>query len=131
VGLNVVNNKKNMFINSTTEVKVYVDDYDEIIDSYNEAENVAIMNIAKFLKTDVKLNKEKQTFFSKDKISQEEVQKETLGKEKDIYDFESNISLKGIKLINKCYEKDKFVRVTLSLDEENIIEVNKFKSLIK
>ncbi len=120
-----------MFINSTTEVKVYVDDYDEIIDSYNEAENVAIMNIAKFLKTDVKLNKEKQTFFSKDKISQEEVQKETLGKEKDIYDFESNISLKGIKLINKCYEKDKFVRVTLSLDEENIIEVNKFKSLIK
>ncbi len=55
-GLKVSKKKHKLIIKSTAEIKVFFDDVDEIQDSYLEAENVAITNIAKYLQTKVTLN---------------------------------------------------------------------------
>ena len=44
-------------IYSTSQVKVFFDDLEEIQDAYMEAENNAIVQISRFLQTDVKYNK--------------------------------------------------------------------------
>ena len=39
--------------------------------------------------------------------------------------FDSEFSLSGIKIVKQCYEKNKFVKVTVLLDEKSIKKANK------
>ena len=110
-GLKVSRKKQKLIIKSTAEIKVFFDDVDEIQDSYLEAENVAITKIAKYLLTKVNLNQKNTSSL-------------------DIYDLESQGYLSGIKIFDKCYKKNDYVRVTVILDEGKLDEVNKLRSTL-
>ena len=123
VGLKI-KNKKNLMIYSTSQVKVFFDDLEEIQDAYMEAENNAIIQIARFLQTDVKYNKKYFLLNDKNSIEEGESKKETAKS-----NFDSEFSLSGIKIVKQCYEKNKFVKVTVLLDEKSIKKVNKIKTI--
>jgi len=128
IGLKIKNkNKNNLKIFSTSKVKVYFDDYEVIKTAYLEAENNAIVKIARFLQTDIKYNKK---YFLNEKNSIEE-ENNTKYSNKEIAksNFDSEITLSGIKTIKRCYEKNNFVKVTVLLDEKNIEKANKMKSI--
>ncbi len=130
-GLKIKNkNKNNLKIYSTSKVKVFFDDFEEIEDSYKEAEDNAIVKIARYLETDIKYNKKYFLLNDENAIKEgnniKESKKETVKS-----NFDSKISLSGIKMINKCYEKNNFVKVTVLLDEKNFRKANKFKSIFK
>ena len=114
-------------IYSTSQVKVFFDDFEEIQDAYMEAENNAIVQIARFLQTDVKYNK--KYFLLNDKNSKEEGEniKESK-KETAKSNFDSEFSLSGIKIVKQCYEKNKFVKVTVLLDEKSIKKANEMRT---
>ena len=117
-------------IYSTSQVKVFFDDFEEIEDAYMEAENNAIVQIVRFLQTDVKYNK--KYFLLNDKNSIEEGNSiKDSNKETAKSNFDSEFSLSGIKIIKQCYEKNKFVKVTVLLDEKSIKEANKIKSFFE
>ena len=129
-GLKVSKNKENLIINSTAEVNIFIDDSDEIQDAYLEAENLAITNIAKYLKTKVNLNQKKNQIEKSINDDSKEDQKEFSSI--DTYDIESQAYLSGIKIIDKCYKKKDYVRVTVILDQTESNEVKSLKSdLIK
>ena len=131
VGLKIKNkNKKNLKIYSTSKVKVYFDDFEDIEDAFMEAEDDAIVKIARFLQTDIKFNK--KYFLLNDKNSINEGKNTEDGK-KEIAksNFDSEITLSGIKTIKQCYEKNNFVKVTVLLDERNIKKANKIKSIFQ
>ena len=131
IGLKIRNKKKhNLKIYSTTKVEVYFDDYEEIEDAYMEAENNAIVKIARFLETDIKYNKKYFLLNDKKSINEEKNKKDT-NKEIAKSNFDSQISLSGIKTIKQCYEKNNFVKVTVLLDEKNIKKANKLKSILQ
>ena len=111
-------------IYSTSQVKVFFDDFEEIQDAYMEAENNAIVQIARFLQTDVKYNKKYFLLNDKNSIEEGESKKETAKS-----NFDSEFSLSGIKIIKQCYEKNKFVKVTVLLDEKSIKKANKMKTI--
>ena len=119
VGVNLIEKKKNIIIYSTAKVKIYIDDDGEIKDALDDAERIATVNIAKFLRTKVKLDDDKSIFISQDS---------SFEKEEKIYNLETNLILKGIKLINKCYEKGNYVMVTVEMDPNNINQINKLKT---
>lgn len=127
-GLKVSRKKQKLLIKSTSEIKVFFDDVDEIQDSYLEAENVAITNIAKYLQTKVSLNqKNSQVKKSTDKESKEDQNNTSLI---DIYDLEIKGYLSGIKIFKKCYKKNDYVRVTVILDARKLDEVKKLRSIL-
>tara|TARA_B100000886_G_scaffold165678_1_gene113119 strand:+ start:969 stop:1460 length:492 start_codon:yes stop_codon:yes gene_type:complete len=123
VGLKI-KNKKNLMIYSTSQVKVFFDDFEEIQDAYMEAENNAIVQIVRFLQTDVKYNKKYFLLNDKNSFEEGESKKETAKS-----NFDSEFSLSGIKIIKQCYEKNKFVKVTVLLDEKSIKKANKMKTI--
>ena len=128
IGLKIKNKNKNTLkIYSTSKVKVYLDDYQVINTAYMEAENNAIIKIARFLQTDIKYNKK---YFLNEKNTMEEGNN-TKHSNKEIAKsiFDSEITLSGIKTIKRCYEKNNFVKVTVLLDEKNIEKANKMKSI--
>ena len=130
LGLKIKNKKNNLKIYSTSKVKVYFDDYEVIKNAYKEAENNAIIEIARFLQTDMKYNK--KYFLINDKSSIEEGNnKKDSKKETAKSSFDSQFNLSGIKIIKQCYEKNNFVKVTVLLDEKSIEEANKIKSFFK
>ena len=43
--------------------------------------------------------------------------------------FDSEFSLSGIKIVKQCYEKNKFVKVTVLLDEKSIKKANKMRTI--
>ena len=123
-GLNISKNKNNLVIKSTSQVKVFINDADEINDSYLEAENIAITNIAKYVKTKVNLKQKKNQIQKSSKnnfMEEKEINSST-----DIYNLESQLTLSGIKIINKCYKENDYVRVTVILDE---LKLNAIKNL--
>ena len=125
-----IKNKNNLKIFSTSKVKVYFDDYEVIKNAYKEAENNAIIEIARFLQTDMKYNK--KYFLINDKSSIEEGNnKKDSKKETAKSSFDSQFNLSGIKIIKQCYEKNNFVKVTVLLDEKSIEEANKIKSFFQ
>ena len=131
IGLKIKNKKKdNLKIYSTSVVKVYFDDFDEIEDAYTEAENNAIIKIARFLQTAVKYNKKYFLSIDNQQINDEEKTKNT-DKEIAKSNFYSEVTLSGIKTIKKCYEKNNFVKVTVLFDEKNYKNANKLKSILK
>ena len=111
-------------IYSTSQVKVFFDDLEEIQDAYMEAENNAIIQIARFLQNDVKYNKKYFLLNDKNFIEEGESKKETAKS-----NFDSEFSLSGIKIVKQCYEKNKFVKVTVLLDEKSIKKANKMKNI--
>ncbi len=115
-------------IYSTSQVKVFFDDFEEIQDAYMEAENNAIIQIARFLQTDVKYNKKYFLLNDENSIEDAENTKESK-KETAKSNFDSEFSLSGIKIVKQCYEKNKFVKVTVLLDEKSIKKVNKIKTI--
>ena len=117
-------------IYSTSQVKVFFDDFEEIQDAYMEAENNAIVQIARFLQTDVKYNKKYFLLNDQNSIEEGENTKESK-KETAKSNFDSEFSLSGIKIIKQCYQKNKFVKVTVLLDEKSIEEANKIKSFFQ
>ena len=121
-GLKVSKNKENLIINSTAEVNIFIDDSDEIQDAYLEAENIAITNIAKYLQTKVNLNQKKNPINNDSKEDQKKFAS------LDIYDIQSQGYLSGIKIIDKCYKKKDYVRVTVILDQTESNEVKSLKS---
>ena len=121
-GLKVSKNKENLIINSTAEVNIFIDDSDEIQDAYLEAENIAITNIAKYLQTKVNLNQTKKSINNDSKEDQKKFAS------LDTYDIESQGYLSGIKIIDKCYKKKDYVRVTVILDQTESNEVKSLKS---
>ena len=127
-GLNVSRKKQQLIIKSTAEIKVFYDDVDEIQDSYLEAENVAITKIAKYLLTKVNLNQKNNQL--KEPINKDSKEDQKNTSSIDIYDLESQGYLSGIKIFNKCYKKNDYVRVTVILDESKLDEVNKLRSLL-
>ena len=129
IGLKIRNkNKDQLKIYSTSKVKVYFNDYDEIEDAYKEAENNAIVKIARFLQLDVRYNK--KYFLLDDKQSSKDEKKiKDTNNESVKSSFYSEISLSGIKTIKQCYEKNKFVKVTVLFDEKNFKKANQIKSL--
>ena len=127
VGLKI-KNKKNLMIYSTSQVKVFFDDFEEIQDAYMEAENNAIIQIARFLQTDVKYNKKYFLLNDENSIEDAENTKESK-KETAKSNFDSEFSLSGIKIVKQCYEKNKFVKVTVLLDEKSIKKANKMKTI--
>ena len=131
IGLKIKNKKKdNLKIYSTSIVKVYFDDFDEIEDAYTEAENNSIIKIAKFLQTDVKYNKKYFLSIDNQQINEGGKTKDT-DKEKAKSNFYSEVTLSGIKIIKKCYEKNNFVKVTVLFDEKNFKNANQIKSILK
>ncbi len=114
-------------IYSTSQVKVFFDDFEEIQDAYMEAENNAIVQIARFLQTDVKYNKKYFLLNDQNSIEEGENTKESK-KETAKSNFDSEFSLSGIKIIKQCYEKNKFVKVTVLLDEKSIKKANKMRT---
>ena len=130
-GLKIKNkNKNNLKIYSTAKVIVFFDDLDEIQDAYSEAENKAIVKIAKFLQTDMKYNKKYFLLNDKNFIEEGNNIKDS-DKETAISSFDSQFTLSGIKIIKQCYQKNKFVKVTVLLDEKSIEEANKIKSFFQ
>ena len=127
-GLKVSRKKQKLIIKSTAEIKVFFDDVDEIQDSYFEAENVAITKIAKYLLTKVNLNQKNSQLKQPINKDSKEDQKNTSSL--DIYDLESQGYLSGIKIFDKCYKKNDYVRVTVILDERKLDEVNKLRSIL-
>ena len=121
-GLKVSKNKENLIINSTAEVNIFIDDADEIQDAYLEAENVAITNIAKYLQTKVNLNQIKKSINNNSREDQKQFSSI------ETYDIESQGYLSGIKIIDKCYKKKDYVRVTVILDQTETNEVKSLKS---
>ena len=117
-------------IYSTSKVKVYFDDYEEIEDAYKEAENNAIVKIAKFLQTDVKYNKKYFLLNNQNSITEDSNTKYS-NKETAKSNFDSEFTLSGIKIIKQCYEKNKFVKVTVLLDEKSIEKANKMKFILQ
>ena len=108
IGLKIKNKKKdNLKIYSTSIVKVYFDDFDEIEDAYTEAENNSIIKIAKFLQTDVKYNKKYFLSIDNQQINEGGKTKDT-DKEKAKSNLYSEVTLSGIKIIKKCDEKNKY-----------------------
>ena len=131
IGLKIKNKKKdNLKIYSTSIVKVYFDDFDEIEDAYTEAENNSIIKIAKFLQTDVKYNKKYFLSIDNQQINEGGKTKDT-DKEKAKSSFYSEVTLSGIKTIKQCYEKNNFVKVTVLFDEKNFKNANQIKSILK
>lgn len=131
IGLKIKNKKKdNLKIYSTSIVKVYFDDFDEIEDAYTEAENNSIIKIAKFLQTDVKYNKKYFLSIDNQQINEGGKTKDT-DKEKAKSNFYSEVTLSGIKTIKQCYEKNNFVKVTVLFDEKNFKNANQIKSILK
>ena len=131
IGLKIKNKKKdNLKIYSTSIVKVYFDDFDEIEDAYTEAENNSIIKIAKFLQTDVKYNKKYFLSIDNQQINEGGKTKDT-DKEKANSNFYSEVTLSGIKTIKQCYEKNNFVKVTVLFDEKNFKNANQIKSILK
>ena len=129
-GLKVSKNNKNLIIYSTAEVNIFIDDSDEIQDAYLEAENIAITNIAKYLQTKVNLNQKKNQI--KESINNDSREDQKKFSSIDTYDIESQGYLSGIKIIDKCYKKKDYVRVTVILDQTESNEVKSLKSdLIK
>ena len=128
-GLKISKNKKNLIIKSTSEVQVFLHDTDEIQDAYLEAENVAITNIAKYLQTKVNLNQNNNQIKKSSNNDSKEDQKDT--SLTNNYDLESQEYLSGINIINKCYKKNDYVRVTVILDERKLDEVKKLRSILK
>ena len=114
-------------IYSTSQVKVFFDDLEEIQDAYMEAENNAIVQISRFLQTDVKYNKKYFLLNDKNSIEEGDNTKESK-KETAKSNFDSEFSLSGIKIIKQCYEKNKFVKVTVLLDEKSIKKANEIKT---
>ena len=127
-GLKVSRKNQQLIIKSTAEIKVFYDDVDEIQDSYLEAENVAITNIAKYLLTKVNLNQ--KNIQLKESINKDSKEDQKNTSSIDIYDLESQGYLSGIKIFNKCYKKNDYVRVTVILDEGKLDEVNKLRSTL-
>tara|TARA_B100000900_G_scaffold379927_1_gene365203 strand:+ start:83 stop:574 length:492 start_codon:yes stop_codon:yes gene_type:complete len=127
-GLKVSKNKKKLIIKSTAEIKVFFNDTDEIQDSYLEAENVAITNIAKYLQTKVNLSQKKSQI--KQLINKNNKKDKQNNTTRDIYDLKSEGYLSGIKILNKCYKKNDYVRVTVILDQRKLDEVNKLRSIL-
>ena len=121
-------NKKQLKIYSTSKVKVYFDDYEVIKNAYKEAENNAIVQIARFLQTDVKYNKKYFLLNDENSIEEKENTKESK-KETAKSNFDSEFSLSGIKIVKQCYEKNKFVKVTVLLDEKSIKKANKMRTI--
>ena len=119
VGVNLIEKKKNIIIYSTAKVKIYIDDEGEIEDALDDAERIATVNIAKFLRTKVKSDDDKSIFINQDS---------SFDKEERIYNLETNLILKGIKLINQCYEKGNYVIVTVQMDQNNINQINQLKT---
>ena len=117
-------------IYSTSKVKVYFDDYEEIEDAYKEAENNAIVKIARFLQTDVKYNKKYFLLNNQNSITEDSNTKFS-NKETAKSNFDSEFTLSGIKIIKQCYEKNKFVKVTVLLDEKSIEKANKMKFILQ
>ena len=115
-------------IYSTAQVKVFFDDLEEIQDAYMEAENNAIVQIARFLQTDVKYNKKYFLLNDQNSIEEGENTKESK-KETAKSNFDSEFSLSGIKIVKQCYEKNKFVKVTVLLDEKSIKKANKMRTI--
>ena len=115
-------------IYSTSQVKVFFDDLEEIQDAYMEAENNAIVQISRFLQTDVKYNKKYFLLNDKNSIEEGENTKESK-KETAKSNFDSEFSLSGIKIVKQCYEKNKFVKVTVLLDEKSINKANKMRTI--
>mgnify|MGYP004247149763 CR=1 FL=1 len=117
-------------IYSTSQAKVFFDDFEEIQDAYMEAENNAIVQIARFLQTDVKYNKKYFLLNDKNSIEEGDNTKESK-KETAKSNFDSEFSLSGIKIIKQCYEKNKFVKVTVLLDEKSIKKSNKMRTFLE
>ena len=115
-------------IYSTSQVKVFFDDLEEIQDAYMEAENNAIVQISRFLQTDVKYNKKYFLLNDKNSIEEGENTKES-NKETAKSNFDSEFSLSGIKIVKQCYEKNKFVKVTVLLDEKSIKKANEMRTI--
>ena len=115
-------------IYSTSQVKVFFDDLEEIQDAYMEAENNAIVQIARFLQTDVKYNKKYFLLNDKNSIEEGDNTKESK-KETAKSNFDSEFSLSGIKIVKQCYEKNKFVKVTVLLDEKSIKKANEMRTI--
>ena len=128
-GLKIKNkNKNNLKIYSTSKVEVFFDDYEEIEDAYMEAEDNAIVKIARFLQTDINYNK-KYFLLNDEKSIEEGKNTKESKKETAKSNFDSKITLSGIKKIKQCYEKNNFVKVTVLLDEKNFRKANKLKSI--
>ena len=115
-------------IYSTSQVKVFFDDLEEIQDAYMEAENNAIVQISRFLQTDVKYNKKYFLLNDKNSIEKGDNTKESK-KETAKSNFDSEFSLSGIKIVKQCYEKNKFVKVTVLLDEKSIKKANEMRNI--
>ena len=115
-------------IYSTSQVKVFFDDLEEIQDAYMEAENNAIVQISRFLQTDVKYNKKYFLLNDNNSIEEGDNTKESK-KETAKSNFDSEFSLSGIKIVKQCYEKNKFVKVTVLLDEKSIKKANEMRTI--
>ena len=129
-GLKISKKREKLIIKSTSEVNIFLHDTDEIHDAYLEAENVAITNIAKYLQTKVNLNQKNNQIKKSSNNDSKEDQKET--SLTNNFHLESQEYLGGINIINKCYKKNDYVRVTVILDQTKLNAVKNLKSdLIK
>lgn len=128
-GLKIDKYKRNLVIKSTAEVKVFVDDSDEINDSFLEAENIAITNIAKYIHTNVDLKQNKNHLKKSLKNDPKEMQE--INSLINFYNLESQINLSGINILNKCYKKNDYVRVTVIFDQLKLREVKNLKKILK
>ena len=80
------------------------------------------------MQTDVKYNKKYFLLIDKNSIEEGDNTKESK-KETAKSNFDSEFSLSGIKIVKQCYEKNKFVKVTVLLDEKSIKKANKMRTI--
>ena len=122
VGINHIKRRKKLKIESTAKVNLLTDDREFLFDAYEEAEDLASINIAKFvqfiyerensnqnLDLNIQFNGKKKSYPNK-KFSELFISNK----------YSTNLVMQGIKIKERCYVPGKFVKVTVQVSDESI-----------
>ena len=129
-GVNHYITRNKLKIQSTVEVNLISSDREFLFDAYEEAEDLAFLNISKFLKF---MNKNEENnndldfkifFKGKNKLSPNRKFKENFINQQ----YSTDSALKGIKLLYRCHIPKELVRVTVEVSTESIKDAEKLQS---
>ena len=122
VGINHIKRRKKLKIESTAKVNLLSDDREFLFDAYEEAEDLASINIAKFVQFIYEHENSNQNldlniqFNGKKKLYPNKKFSELFVSNK----YSTNLVMKGIKIKERCYVPGEFVKVTVQVSDESI-----------
>ena len=122
VGINHIKRRKKLKIESTAKVNILIDDREFLFDAYQEAEDLASINIAKFVQFIYENENSNQNldlniqFNGKKKLYPNKKFSELFISNK----YSTNLVMQGIKIKERCYVPGEFVKVTVQVSDESI-----------